>query len=109
MDLTLERSCFSHADNTQTIPIPTVMKVFKPQPYQKPVDTVIASFLDTAYLPERLQHSWLPWALYDKTLKGLHYISGGTGPGPDQWVGAIQGDRNNVDSCRKLSCVIQSI
>ncbi|KAF6795936.1 dimethylaniline monooxygenase [Colletotrichum sojae] len=82
----------------QTIPIPTVIKVLKPDPYQKPVDTVIASFLDTAYLPERLQHSWLPWAVYDRTMRGLHYISGGTAAGPDQWVGAIQGDRNNVDS-----------
>ncbi|KAF6834666.1 dimethylaniline monooxygenase [Colletotrichum plurivorum] len=82
----------------QTIPIPTVMKIFKPDPYQKPVDTVIASFLDTAYLPERLQHSWLPWAVYDRTMRGLHYISGGTAAGPDQWVGSIQGDRNNVDS-----------
>ncbi|KAF6842431.1 dimethylaniline monooxygenase, partial [Colletotrichum musicola] len=60
------------ADSLQTIPIPTVMKIFKPDPYQKPVDTVIASFLDTAYLPERLQHSWVPWAVYDRTMRGLH-------------------------------------
>ncbi|TDZ14215.1 Dimethylaniline monooxygenase [N-oxide-forming] 2 [Colletotrichum orbiculare MAFF 240422] len=28
----------------------------------------------------------------------LHWAVGGTAPGPDQWVGAVEGDRNNVDS-----------
>ncbi|KAF5510704.1 Dimethylaniline monooxygenase [N-oxide-forming] 2 [Colletotrichum siamense] len=82
----------------KVLPIPIVMRVVKPAPYQKPVDTAIASVLDTAYLPERLQHSQLPWFLYDKTLKFLHFISGGTLAGPDQWVGQIEGDRNNADS-----------
>ncbi|OLN93288.1 Dimethylaniline monooxygenase [N-oxide-forming] 1 [Colletotrichum chlorophyti] len=82
----------------KTIPLPTVMKIWKPAPNRKPADTAIASLFDTAYLPERLQHSQLLWDLYDKTLKGLHFISGGTAPGPDQWVGKIEGDRNNVDS-----------
>lgn len=75
------------------------MKMWKPDPRQKPVDTAIASFLDTAYLPERLQHSQFIWNVYDKTLKILHFLSGGTSAGPDQWVGQIEGDRNNVDSC----------
>ncbi|UQC75691.1 Gcd10p family protein [Colletotrichum lupini] len=74
------------------------MQVWKPDPHQKPVDTAIASFLDTAYLPERLQHSNLLWRVYDKTFKALHYLSGGTAAGPDQWVGEIEGERNNVDS-----------
>ncbi|CAI0654724.1 unnamed protein product [Colletotrichum noveboracense] len=82
----------------KVLPIPIVMRVVKPAPYQKPVDTAIASVLDTAYLPERLQHSQLPWVLYDKTLKFLHFISGGTLAGPDQWIGQIEGDRNNADS-----------
>ncbi|KAL0940227.1 dimethylaniline monooxygenase [Colletotrichum truncatum] len=76
----------------------TLMKIFKPDPHQKPVDTAIASIFDTAYLPERLQHSQLPWFLYDKTMKSLHYLSGGTTAGPDQWIGEIEGDRNNTDS-----------
>ncbi|KAK2054616.1 dimethylaniline monooxygenase [Colletotrichum caudatum] len=80
------------------IPMPVLMKRWKPDLYQKPVDTAIASFLDTAYLPERLQHSQLTWSVYDKTLKCLHFLSGGTIAGPDQWVGEIEGDRNNVDS-----------
>ncbi|KZL79173.1 dimethylaniline monooxygenase [Colletotrichum incanum] len=80
------------------IPLPIVMKTWKPDPHQKPVDTAIASFLDTAYLPERLQHSQLIWNVYDKTLKSLHFLSGGTIGGPDQWVGGIEGERNNVDS-----------
>ncbi|KAK2016408.1 dimethylaniline monooxygenase [Colletotrichum eremochloae] len=82
----------------KTIPMPVLMNKWKPDPYQKPVDTAIASFLDTAYLPERLQHSQLIWSVYDKTLKCLHFLSGGTTAGPDQWVGGIEGDRNNVDS-----------
>ncbi|TDZ39642.1 Dimethylaniline monooxygenase [N-oxide-forming] 2 [Colletotrichum spinosum] len=82
----------------ETIPLPVIMNRLRPESYQKPVDTAIASFLDTAYLPERLQHSLLPWEVYDKTLKGLHWAVGGTAPGPDQWVGAVEGDRNNVDS-----------
>ncbi|KAK1658148.1 dimethylaniline monooxygenase [Colletotrichum godetiae] len=82
----------------KVVPLPVVLQVWKPDPRQKPVDTAIASFLDTAYLPERLQHSSLLWTVYDKTFKCLHYISGGTAAGPDQWVGEIKGDRNNVDS-----------
>ncbi|KAK1976289.1 hypothetical protein LZ30DRAFT_734943 [Colletotrichum cereale] len=31
-------------------------------------------------------------------MKFLHFLSGGTIAGPDQWVGGIEGDRNNVDS-----------
>ncbi|KAK2001341.1 dimethylaniline monooxygenase [Colletotrichum falcatum] len=80
------------------IPMPVLLNKWKPDPRQKPVDTAIASFLDTAYLPERLQHSLLTWSVYDKTLKFLHFLSGGTIAGPDQWVGGIKGDRNNVDS-----------
>ncbi|KAJ0300558.1 hypothetical protein COL516b_008491 [Colletotrichum fioriniae] len=75
--------------------------LWMPDPHQKPVDTAIASFLDTAYLPERLQHSSLLWSVYDKTFKGLHLLSGGTAAGPDQWVGEIEGERNNVDSYSK--------
>ncbi|OHF00066.1 dimethylaniline monooxygenase [Colletotrichum orchidophilum] len=82
----------------KVVPLPVVMQTWKPDPHQKPVDTAIASFLDTAYLPECLQHSSLPWNVYDKTFKGLHYLSGGTTAGPDQWVGEIEGNRNNVDS-----------
>ncbi|KAI3535416.1 dimethylaniline monooxygenase [Colletotrichum abscissum] len=82
----------------KVVPLPVVMQVWKPDPHQKPVDTAIASFLDTAYLPERLQHSNLLWSVYDKTFKALHYLSGGTAAGPDQWVGEIEGERNNVDS-----------
>ncbi|KAK6225269.1 dimethylaniline monooxygenase [Colletotrichum tabaci] len=82
----------------KTVPLPVVMKMWKPDPRQKPVDTAIASFLDTAYLPERLQHSQFIWNVYDKTLKSLHFLSGGTSAGPDQWVGQIEGERNNVDS-----------
>ncbi|KAL2883320.1 hypothetical protein SGCOL_000999 [Colletotrichum sp. CLE4] len=85
----------------KVVPLPVVLQVWKPDPRQKPVDTAIASFLDTAYLPERLQHSSLLWTVYDKTFKCLHYISGGTAAGPDQWVGEIKGDRNNVDSYSK--------
>ncbi|EFQ31101.1 dimethylaniline monooxygenase [Colletotrichum graminicola M1.001] len=79
-------------------PSSTSFTLWKPDPHQKPVDTAIASFLDTAYLPERLQHSQLTWSVYDKTLKCLHFLSGGTIAGPDQWVGGVEGDRNNVDS-----------
>jgi dimethylaniline monooxygenase (N-oxide forming) len=69
----------------------------------KPVDTSVCSLFDTAYTHPILQRSQLPWFVYDRWVKGIHYFISGTPEGPDQWVGQMSNDRKNLDSSKLSS------
>ncbi|KEY69728.1 hypothetical protein S7711_03210 [Stachybotrys chartarum IBT 7711] len=64
----------------------------------KPVDTSVCSLFDTAYTHPVLQKSPLPWFVYDRWVKGIHWSISGTEEGPDQWVGHMSSARKNLDS-----------
>ncbi|KAH7320848.1 dimethylaniline monooxygenase [Stachybotrys elegans] len=64
----------------------------------KPVDTSVCSLFDTAYTHPTLQRSPLPWFVYDKWVKGIHWLISGTPEGPDQWAGQMSKSRKHLDS-----------
>jgi dimethylaniline monooxygenase (N-oxide forming) len=80
--------------------VPNPVKRGQPPPdtQNKPVDTSVCSLFDTAYTHPILQRSLLPWFIYDRWVKGIHFFISGTEEGPDQWVGHMSPERKNLDS-----------
>ncbi|KAI9170905.1 Monooxygenase ptmN [Paramyrothecium foliicola] len=80
------------------VPSPVKRGQMPPDRQNKPVDTSVCSLFDTAYTHPVLQRSALPWFVYDRWVKGIHYFVSGTEEGPDQWVGHMSKERKNLDS-----------
>lgn len=58
-----------------------------------PIDTVVASLFDTAYVHAKLRDGKAHWNYYDKQQKTSMWLMSGTGEGLDQWVGGIPEQR----------------
>ncbi|TVY27406.1 Dimethylaniline monooxygenase [N-oxide-forming], partial [Lachnellula hyalina] len=71
----------------------------KPDP-NVPIDTVVASLFDTAYVHPTLRDSKAHWNYYDNQQKTSMWFMSGTREGLDQWVGGIPEQRYHASKTR---------